>query len=205
MSEYRQHGPAEDQQFEALLPFFVTGALTPAEALLVNNYLQAHPGAQKSVDWVTVLQRVVKTTGMQRDPAIGLHRLLAALPPTASYTWPKRLWLKVRRIKPGFPLILGLTLLGGQGAYYLAKNTGLISTTTFQPAPVEAQVIVTLHQDADMVAVAAVVERLGGKVVASPAGSEAGKMVIKVLNRSKIPAMMDGLMESGLVAEAALL
>lgn len=205
MSECTYRSDADEQQFEMLLPFFVTGVLDPADALFVKDYLQTRPAAQKSLRFVVALHHAVKVTGEERDPAVGLHRLVLALQTAAPLPWPKRLWLKLRQIKPGFPVILGLVLLGGQGAYYLAETTGLISTTLFQSAPVDPQVVVTLRQDADMVAVAAVVERLGGKIVESSAGSEAGKIMIKAVNRSKIPALIDGLMESGLVAEVVLL
>ena len=75
MSEHTQED-ADRQRFELLLPFYTTQNLNEEDLQFVRDYLENHPEATQSLDFIRRLSLTLKSIGVDRKSSAALDRLL---------------------------------------------------------------------------------------------------------------------------------
>lgn len=200
-----EHSVDQDKQrFEQLLPFFITRQLGETDRFFVETYLARHPDAHHALKFTERLGRIVRDTGAGRNADQALQRLLANYQPRRSLR--QRLLAKLRALGISPPVALALFLLLGQGAGYGIYKLGLSGTSAATvAAPVRADLTITLKRGAEMSAVIGILDRFGASIVHSDLAGDAGKLLISIIDQSRIQALIDALMEVGLIESVAVL
>lgn len=205
MSDSTLHN-ANQQRFEQLLPFYVTNKLSDNDLIFVQTYIAQNDDAKKAVHFTQALSQIVRDTGTRRNPDAALNRLLADFKPRQRMSLLKRLLAKLRSLGISPPLALALLVIVGQGVGYAAhKMNWFGSPKASAVSPVDADFSMTLKRGADMGAIATILDKFGGHIVHSTAGSQLEKVFISVVDKTRIQQLIDALMELGIVDSIAVL
>ncbi len=199
--------PSSDQhRFEQLLPFYITNRLSTEDKAFVQQYISSNPEAKKAVQFTEQLSRIVRNTGANRNPDAALTRLLADFEPRKKASLLKRLLAKLKSLGISPPLAIVLLVIVGQGVGYTAHKMnwfpGQQESIVSKATP---NLSVDLKRGVDTGAVAVIVEQFGGKIVHSTAINDMQKIFINIMEKTRIQALIDALMEAGLIESAALL
>lgn len=196
---------ADHQRFETLLPFYVTAQLPPDDQAFMQQFINSNPSAQSAIDFVIELRRIVRTTGIQRDANIVLNSLLVkfeALHKKQGQDLPSK--LRALGIKTSLPLIIAIAILGGQLVNYAIdyfKPVDAMSTS----AEGTSRVSVTLKHGVDAGALAVIAEKFGGKIIHSAHVEGVTKFFVELVDKTRLQALIDALVDSGLIESAAIL
>ena len=196
----------DQSRFHQLLPFYVTRQLSLEDKLFVEDYIAAHPDAKQAVTFTEKLSKIVRSTGANRNPDKALNRLLADFQPRKKLSLFKRLLAKLRSLGISPPLAVALLVIVGQGVGYTAHQLNWFKSSTeviaLQTAP---HISITIKDGADLAATASIIERFGGQIVNSPVLANAEKIFVSIMDKTKIPALIDTLMDAGLIESALIL
>ncbi|MFM8761264.1 MAG: hypothetical protein ACKOD7_06990 [Polynucleobacter victoriensis] len=196
----------DQSRFHQLLPFYVTGQLSLEDKLFVEDYIAAHPDAKKAVSFTQKLSKIVRSTGANRNPDQALNRLLADFQPRKKLSLVKRLLAKLRSLGISPPLAIALLVIVGQGVGYTAHQLNWFSSSTEVSAlHATPHVSLTIKDGADLAATTSIIEKFGGQIVNSPAVVNAEKIFVSIMDKTKIPALIDTLMDAGLIESALIL
>lgn len=69
------------QRFQQLLPFYITRQLSASDQDFVDGYLVQNPASQDALHFTEQLSQVVRRIGVERQPDLGLQKLLNSLTP----------------------------------------------------------------------------------------------------------------------------
>ena len=196
----------DQHRFEQLLPFYITNNLSTEDKAFVLSYIASNPDARKAVQFTEQLSKIVRNTGTNRNPNAALTRLLANFQPRKRLSLIKRLLEKLKSLGISPPLALALLLILGQGIGYTAHkmnwfadpNESILSNAS-------PHLSVTVKTGADAGAIAIIIEKFGGQITHSTAVSNVEKIFISIMDKTKIQALIDALMDAGLIESAALL
>lgn len=198
---------AEDwERYEQLLPFYVTRQISQEDAGWVEAFLVANPVAANALEFTKRVRQVVKSIGSDRDPGPALARLLAEISSVRRPGLIKRLHALVRSLGISWPLAVALMLSAGLAIGYAAYKTqgfGLIGQT--QTVIDQAHLSVTLKKGVEYGSAAIVIEQFGARIVHSATVDGAEKLLINLLDQTRIQALIDALMEAGLAEMAVIL
>lgn len=192
-------------RFEKLLPFYVTGQISETDRSFMQRFISVTPSAQNALNFTLELGRIVRSTGILRDPSITLRNLLAkfeALHQKDS----NGAFAKLRSvgIKSSTPLIIAVVILGGQAVYYgydkLIRHQG-----TESAAQNTSRVAVTLKTGATAGSLAVIAEKFGGKIIHSADAEGVTKFFVELIDRTRLQAFIEALVDSGVAESAAVL
>lgn len=196
----------EHARFEQLLPFYVTNQLSDADRGFIQAYVATNPTAKKALQFTERLNRIVSSTGANRDTELALSRLLTDSAGRKRLSLRKRLILKLRALGISPPLAIALLVIVGQGIGYAAHKMNLFGVARESViSPAEADLSITLKRSADLAAVATILERFGATIVHSSTVGDAQKIFISIIDKTRIQALIDAIMELGIVDSAAVL
>lgn len=196
----------EQSRFERLLPFYVTNKLSEEDKAFVNAYAATNSDARKAIRFTERLSHIVRNTGAHRNPDAALSRLLADYKPRERMSIIKRLLAKLRSFGISPPLAIALVIIIGQGIGYAAHK--IYSNTRSQSnlnAPAQSQLSITIKNGTELGAVAVIIEQFGGRIVHSTTTNSLEKLFISIMDKTKIQALIDALMDAGLIETAAIL
>lgn len=197
---------SERTRFEQLLPFYLANTLSDDDRAFVQSYSAVHPNARKAIEFTEHLRRIVRNTGAHRNPEAALNRLLGNYTPRQRANLIKRLLAKLRSLGISLPVAVALLFIVGQGGVVVAKKMGWFTTTTEAvTAYANAHLSVTAKQGVDMGAIAVILEQFGGRIVHSTAAVGVKKFFIELIDKTKIQALIDALIDAGLIDAAAIL
>lgn len=198
---------AQDRErFEELLPFYVTRQLSSEDAALVEAYLADNPAAASALAFTERVRQVVKSIGSDRDPEPALARLLAEISSVRRPGLIKRLHALLGSLGVSRPLVVALMLSAGLAIGYAAYKTqgfGLIKQS--QTIVDQAHLSVTLKPGVEYGSAAIVIEQFGARVVHSATVEGAEKLLITIMDQTRIQALIDALMEAGLAEMVVIL
>lgn len=198
---------AQDRErFEELLPFYVTKQLSSEDCALVQSYMVANPEAANALKFTERVRQVVKSIGSDRDPEPALVRLLAEISSVRRPGLIRRLQGLLRSLRVSRPLALALIVGAGLAVGYAAYKTqvfGLIGQS--QTIVDQAQLSVTLKNGVAYGAAVIVIEQFGARVVHSATVEGAEKLMVTIMDQTRIQALIDALMETGLAEMAIIL
>lgn len=198
---------ANDQQrFEQLLPFYLTQKLSLEDKSFIQSYIASNPEAKKAVKFTEQLSRIIRNTGVNRNPDVALSRLLADFRPRKRLSLIKRLMAKLRTLGISPPLAIALLVIISQGVGYTAhKMNWLTVPSNAVHAKANPHLTITIKDGADAGAIAIIIDKFGGQIIHSTAATDAQKIFISIMDKAKIPGLIDALMDSGLIESAAVL
>lgn len=198
--------PNEHHRFEQLLPFYINNKLSAEDTAFVRSYIASNPDAKKAVHFTEQLSRIVRNTGANRNPDAALTRLLANFQPRKRASLFKRLLEKLKSLGISPPLALALLVIVGQGIGYTAHKMNWFSGSEESIlSNASPHLSVTVKKGADAGALAVIIEKFGGQIVHSSAGSNVEKIFISIMDKTKIQGLIDALMDAGLIESAAVL
>ncbi|BBU68674.1 hypothetical protein [Fluviibacter phosphoraccumulans] len=196
----------DQSRFEHFLPFYVTNKLSEEDKAFVNAYAAANSDAKKAIQFTEKLRHIIRNTGAHRNPDVALGRLLADYKTRERMSIIKRLLAKLRSLGISPPLAIALVIIIGQGIGYVAheiySNARSQSNLT-SPAP--SQLSITIKNGTELGTVAVIVEQFGGRIVHSTTTNSLEKLFISIMDKTKIQALIDALMDAGLIETAAIL
>lgn len=196
----------DQSRFEELLPFYVTNRLSAEDKAFVEAYSAVNQDAKKAIQFTERLRKIIRNTGANRNPEAALSRLLADFKPRQRMSLIKRLLAKLRSLGISPPLAVALLVIIGQGIGYTAHKMNWFGNGQGSiVAPAESHLSVTIKNTADYGAIAVIIEQFGGRIVHSSAATEAEKIFINVMDKTKIQGLIDALMDAGLIDTAAIL
>ena len=197
---------ADQNRFEQLLPFYISRALPAEELEFMRGYITAYPDALEAIQFSEQLRRVIRDTASNTSKNVALDRLVADMATPKKAGLFKRFVAKLRAWGISPPLALAFLVIAGQGVGYVIQKTNWFDSPVSAPAPVTVpHLSVTIKDGADVAAIVVVIEKFGGRVVHSAASSDLGKVLISIIDKTKIPALIDSLIDSGLIESAAVL
>ncbi len=197
---------SDQRRFEQLLPFYVINKLCAEDKAFVDAYSATNPDAKKAIQFTEQLRHIVRNTGANRNPEAALTRLLADCKPRKRMSLMKRLLAKLRSLGISPPLAIALLVIIGQGIGYAAhKMNWFGSAQESIAARAEAHLSVDIKKGADYGALAVIIEQFGGRIVHSTAANNIEKIFISVMDKTEIQALIDALMDAGLIEAAAIL
>lgn len=196
----------EQTRFEQLLPFYVTNMLSDDDRAFVQSYIAVNPNARKAVQFTEQLRSIVRGTGVHRNPEAALNRLLGNYKPRQRANLFKRIVAKLRSLGISLPVAVALLFIVGQGGVYVAQKMGWFTTATEAvTAYANAHLSVTAKEGADLGSLAVIVEQYGGRIVHSTPVAGIQKIFIELIDKTKIQALIDALIDAGLIDAAAIL
>lgn len=197
---------SEQAHFEQLLPFYITNQLSDKDRVFIQSYIATHPDAKKAVHFAERLSRIIRNTGVNRNPDAALNRLLADYKPRKRMSLIKRLKAKLRSLGISPPLAIALLVIVGQGIGYSAHKMNWFGTpqeTVVSPS--EADLSITLKRGADMGAIMTIFEKFGANVVHSTAAGDMQKIFITIIDKAGLQPLIDAIMELGIVESVAVM
>ena len=196
----------DQSRFHQILPFYVTGQLSSEDRSFVENYIAAHPDARKALAFTEKLNKIVRSTGANRNADKALKKLLADFKPRKKLSLLKRLLAKLRSLGISPPLAIALLVIVGQGVGYTAHKLNWFSSSSevsvLQATP---HISLTIKDSADLAATTSIIEKFGGQIVNSQAVVNAEQIFVSIMDKTKIPALIDTLMDAGLIESALIL
>lgn len=104
---------SEDQRFQQLLPFYVSGTIAAADRDFVDAYLADNPSSQNALYFTEQLSRVVRSIGVNRNPDGALEKLLHDLKPARQNLFQRILnkWRSAGRLWRIFIVLVAAALL----------------------------------------------------------------------------------------------
>lgn len=200
------HALQDKRRFEQLLPFFVTHQLNKDDQLFVQQYITQNPEARKALNFTERLGRIVRDTGAHRNPDQALHRLLGNFQQGKRLSLRQRILAKLRALGISPPLAVALLVILGQSIGYSTYKLGLFNKPeAIIAAPVKADLSITLKQGSEMAAVIAVLDRFNAQIIHSDLAVQGGKLLVSIVDKTRIQTLIDALMEIGLVESVAVL
>lgn len=192
-------------RFEELLPFYVTGQISDTDRSFAQSFLSITPSAQNALNFTLELGRIVRSTGVLRDPSITLRNLLTKFEALHQREGGGALSkLRSVGIKTSTPLIIAIVILGGQAVYY-GYDKFVQHQRTENPAQNASRVAVTLKAGVNVGALSVIVEKFGGKIIHSASVEGVTKYFVEIIDNSRLTAFIDALIESGFAESAAVL
>lgn len=200
------HALQDKRRFEQLLPFFVTHQLNEDDRLFVHQYITQNPEARKALNFTERLGRIVRETGTHRNPDQALQRLLGNFQQGKRLSLRQRILAKLRALGISPPLAVALLVILGQSIGYSTYKLGLFNKPeAILTAPVKADLSITLKQGSEMAAVTAVLDRFNAQIIHSDLAAQGGKLLVSIVDKTRIQTLIDALMEIGLVESVAVL
>lgn len=203
MSDYR--ASADFLRFEELLPFYIVGGLTGGDQSFMQSFISMNPSARSAVSFTMEISRIVRGTGMMRNPNLTLQKLLTSFNAARKASQGSGALSKLRSmgIKTSPPLIIAIVILGGQAVKYSLDHfeNKQNQTVTAQSG---SQVAVTLKEGADVGALGVLAQKYGGRIIHSAEGDKVIKYFVEIMDKTRLQAFIDALAGSGLVDSAAV-
>lgn len=194
------------ERFEHLLPFFITGQLNVADRAFMEGYVATHEGATAAIQFAEQLRTAVKRIGQDRDSEQTLIQITEKLGAAGRFGFAKRFFKQLLSWWVGFLIVFAILALVTKGVYYAAERIGWLKVSVESAAQYkDAHGGFTLRAGANVAAVAIIVEQYGGKVVYSSKMLGVEKVFINVVEKTRLPALIDALMDAGVIEAAAIL
>ncbi|BBU68779.1 hypothetical protein [Fluviibacter phosphoraccumulans] len=194
------------ERFEHLLPFFITGRLGAEDQAFAENYVASHRDAAASIQAAERMRRVVRCIGIDRDPEPTLQRISVTLQATGKFASTKSVFRRILSWLGGFLLVLAALVLITKAVYYAADKIGWLKVGVEPTGEYKnTHGSFTLKAGASMVTVALIVERYGGEIVHSSALTGVERIFVNVVDKARLPALIDELMDAGLIEAAVVL
>lgn len=199
-------GSPDRLRFEELLPFYITGTLSGADQSFMQSFISMNPSARQAMNFTIELGRIIRNTGMMRNPNLTLNRLLANFNASRK-TDSKGVLSKLRSagLKSSPPLIIAIVILGGQAVNYAMKQFDHQEVTGAATTQGAARVAVTLKAGTDAGALAVIAKEFGGRIVHTSTVENVSKFFVEIADRTQLQAFVDALVGSGFVETAAVL
>lgn len=192
-------------RFEELLPFYVTGQISDADRSFMNSFISINPSAQSALNFTLELGRIVRSTGILRDPSVTLRNLLAKFDALHQKNSGGALSkLRSASIKSSTPLIIAIVILGGQAVYY-GYDKLIRHQSTETSAQNTSRVAITLKVGATVGSLAVIAEKFGGRIIHSADVDGITKFFVEIIDKTRLQAFLDALIDSGLAETAAIL
>lgn len=197
--------PADRLRFEELLPFFVTGHLSGADQSFMQTFISANPSARQSLNFALELGRIIRHTGVMRNPNITLNRLLASF--KAMHQSGGGLKGKAGNLKSKktLPILFAIVILGGQAVYYAKDKIDWKQSHGSASVQEQSRVAISLKLSTDTSAISTLAANYGGKIVHTTSVDGTRKVFVELKDNGKIDAFVQALAASGLVESAAIL
>ena len=196
---------ADRLRFEELLPFFVTGNLSGSDQTFMQSFLSTNPSAKQSLNFALELGRMIRHTGVMRNPNITLNRLLAnfkAMHQGGSGAGGKLGNLKSKKT---LPILFAIVILGGQAVYYGMNKIDWKHSQENASVQGTTRVAISLKPGTETGEINKIAANYGGKIVHSSAVDGARKIFVELKDNNKLQDFIQALVNSGLVESAAVL
>lgn len=197
---------SDQERFAHLLPFYITGRLGVEDRAFMEGYVATHEGATAAIQFAEQLRTAVKRIGQDRDSEQTLIQITEKLGAAGRFGFAKRFVRKLFSWWVGFLIVFAILALITKGMYYAAERIGWLKVSVESAAQYkDAHGGFTLRAGANVAAVAIIVEQYGGKVVYSSKMLGVEKVFINVVEKTRLPALIDALMDAGVIEAAAIL
>lgn len=196
---------ADRLRFEELLPFFVTGNLSGSDQSFMQSFLSTNPSAKQSLNFALELGRMIRHTGVMRNPNITLNRLLAnfkAMHQGGSNTSGK---LGNFKSKKTLPILFAIVILGGQAVYHGINKIDWKQSQDSASVQGASRVAISLKPGTEQSQISKIAANYGGKIVHSSSVDGARKIFVELKDGTRLQAFIQALVDSGLVDSAAVL
>lgn len=194
-------------RFDELLPFYITGRISVADQSFMQGFISTNPSARQAVNFALELGRIIRSTGVMRNPNVTLQRLLANFNAARKAGQGSGSLSKLRKlgIKATPPLIIAIVILGGQAINYAIDNTGSQQKRNMSDGEHRSRIAITLKAGADIAALTEIAQSFGGKIVHSAAVDGVTKHFVEIMDESRVQAFVDALAASGIIESAAVI
>jgi len=196
----------DKERFEHLLPFFITRQLGADDRAFMQDYVDRHADVAAAVQFAERMRAAVKRIGHARDPEQVLKQISANLQAArrfgAAKTLLKRLLSRCVRFLSYFAILTLLT----KGMYYASEKIGWLKVDVESASSYSnTHCGLTLKAGVNAAVLAAMIQQYGGKIVYSSKLLDVEKVFVNVVDKTRLPALIDALMDAGLIDAAAIL